>query len=150
MTDRHDNRRPLTWERNRIDLLILEGLVFTCPWTGKTIARDVPYDLDHLISIALLPINELWNLVPADPYFNSRRKRARMPSSDRILQALPHLAATYEHYTDSAELAQALKADATGRFWVFRNGAVTSKRLAGVVGDYMRVVNDSRNAATFG
>ena len=35
LTSRPDNRRPLTWERNQIELLMLEGEVFTCPWTGK-------------------------------------------------------------------------------------------------------------------
>src|SRR6185436_13861893 len=31
LTDRPGNRRPLTWERNRVDLLLLEGRAFTCP-----------------------------------------------------------------------------------------------------------------------
>ena len=149
LTDRPDNRRPLSWERNRIDVLILEGLVFICPWTGKAIASGVAYDLDHLIPIALYPINELWNLVPADPYFNSHRKRARMPSADRILQALPHLATTYTHYGTSSELAEALKADARGRFSAFVSEQVTSERLAKAVGDYLTAVKDSRNPATF-
>jgi hypothetical protein len=40
LTDRPGNRRPITWERNRVDLLLLEGNVFTCPWTGAAwIAR---------------------------------------------------------------------------------------------------------------
>ena len=31
LTDRPDNRRPLDWERNQIDLLMMEGRVFECP-----------------------------------------------------------------------------------------------------------------------
>lgn len=31
LTERPDNRRPLTWERNQIDLLLLEGHTFHCP-----------------------------------------------------------------------------------------------------------------------
>jgi hypothetical protein len=34
LTDQPDNRRPLTLERNRIDLLLLEGPSFECPLDG--------------------------------------------------------------------------------------------------------------------
>ena len=36
-------RRLLTWERNRIRVL-LEGAAFTCPWTERTIAGDTPFN----------------------------------------------------------------------------------------------------------
>jgi len=70
LTDRPDNRRPLTWERNQIDLLLMDGEEFVCPWTKKRITQTVKYDLDHILPISLYPTNELWNLVPADPNFN--------------------------------------------------------------------------------
>jgi hypothetical protein len=35
LTDRPDNRRPLTWERNRIDLLLLEGLLLSARGRGS-------------------------------------------------------------------------------------------------------------------
>jgi hypothetical protein len=35
LTDRPDNRRPLDWERNQVDLLLMEGRVFERPWTGR-------------------------------------------------------------------------------------------------------------------
>jgi 5-methylcytosine-specific restriction endonuclease McrA len=65
LTTRPNNRRPLTWERNQVDLLMMQGTTFTCPWTFKTLNRG-QYDMDHIIPIAVYPVNELWNLVPAD------------------------------------------------------------------------------------
>lgn len=38
-------RIPTTWERNRIDLLFLEGFEFTCPWTSKRLAQQT-YQFD--------------------------------------------------------------------------------------------------------
>ena len=38
LTDQPSNRRPLTWERNAIDILMYEGAVFTCPWTEKPLS----------------------------------------------------------------------------------------------------------------
>lgn len=109
-------RRPLTWERNRVRVLLLEGAAFTCPWTERTIAGDAPFDLDHLVPVALRPINELWNLVPADPRFNSHHKRDRLPSPARLARALPHLAGTYRRYTGEQDLGRALREDVALRF----------------------------------
>lgn len=83
LTARPNNRRPLTWERNQIDLLLMEECEFVCPWTERHITYGVPYDLDHLVPVSVYPINELWNLVPADPVFNSHKKRDRLPSPER-------------------------------------------------------------------
>jgi hypothetical protein len=35
LTDRPTNRRPLTWERNQVEILMMEEVEFSCPWTGK-------------------------------------------------------------------------------------------------------------------
>lgn len=59
LTDRPDNRRPLSWERNQVDLLLLEGYQFNCPWTHKPIKAGIKYDLDHLLPVAIYPLNEL-------------------------------------------------------------------------------------------
>jgi hypothetical protein len=116
LTTRPDNRRPLDWERNRVDLLLMEGEVFTCPWTEKQITQPTDYDLDHLLPISIYPINEMWNLVPSDPYFNEHIKRNRIPAPDRLLKAKPHLEKTYTNYTKLHELANALYEDADSRF----------------------------------
>ena len=109
-------RRPLTWERNQIRVLLLEGVTFTCPWTARPLAGDTPYALDHLLPVALRPLNDLWNLVPSDPRFNTVVKRDRLPSAARLAEALPHLAATYRLYSGSTALGRALREDVGLRF----------------------------------
>lgn len=148
LTTRPDNRRPLTWERNHIDLLLMEGCEFICPWTEQRITRRVAYDLDHLVPVSVYPINELWNLVPSDPDFNSYRKRDRLPSSERLLRAQPHLALAYANYEQSRELAQAMHDDVSVRFSVL---SVTNfpQGVAGAVVDFIASVASSRNLAQF-
>ena len=41
LTVRPDNRRPLSWERNHIDVLLLEQYRFACPWTGKASSKNI-------------------------------------------------------------------------------------------------------------
>jgi len=113
LTDRPDNRRPLTWESNQIDLLLMEGHEFVCPWTDKRIIEGTAYDLDHLLPVSIYPINELWNLVPSDPQFNRHVKRDRLPSPERLAEARPRLERDYEGYGASATLAQTLQEDVT-------------------------------------
>lgn len=150
LTDRPDNRRPLSWERNNIEILLLEGIEFTCPWTYRRIAQGIRYDLDHLVPLAVYPTNELWNLVPADPNFNSHIKRDRLPKPERLEQARPHLELAYHHYGRSASLAQALKEDAALRFATLQqlNGVFTS-RLTHAVIALIEQVADSRNLPRF-
>jgi len=148
LTARPDNRRPLTWERNQIDLLLMEGCEFVCPWTERHIARGVPYDLDHLVPVSLYPINELWNLVPADPNFNSNQKRDRLPSSERLLRAEPILAAAYDTYQRSPALAQAMKEDVAVRFSTIPTGSFAGGVARAVV-DFIGSVASSRNIARF-
>ena len=93
LTARPDNRRPLTWERNQIDILMMEGAAFTCPWTERRLTQGIAYDLDHILPIAVYPTNELWNLVPSDPKFNSHQKRDLLPTAKRLAIARPHLGA---------------------------------------------------------
>jgi hypothetical protein len=116
LTARPDNRRPLSWERNQVDILLHEQVSFTCPWTQKVITKATSYDLDHLLPLAIYPINELWNLLPVDPEFNQRTKRDRMPSAQRLASAEPLFAAAYASYGRSASLSQAMHTDAALRF----------------------------------
>jgi hypothetical protein len=116
LTERPDNRRPLTWERNQIDILLMENKEFVCPWTEKRIYDHVNYDVDHLVPVSVYPINEIWNLVPVDPYYNSHVKRDRIPSESRLLIARPHLTLAYENYNTLPSLAQALVEDTKLRF----------------------------------
>ncbi len=148
LTDRPDNRRPLTWERNQIDLLILEGQEFVCPWSEKKIGRGIKYDLDHLLPVAVYPINELWNLVPADPYYNSHLKRDRLPSALKLTRAIPHLTLAYQHYQSSKLLAVALREDVAARFSL-KGAGENSEKLAQAAVGFIEQVGNSRNLARF-
>ncbi|HEY9658649.1 MAG TPA: HNH endonuclease domain-containing protein, partial [Allocoleopsis sp.] len=111
LTDRPDNRRPLTWESNQIDILLMEGHEFCSPWTARSIVTGVAYDIDHLLPLSIYPIDELWNLVPADPAFNRHQKRGRLPNTERLFKARPYLEWDYERYGLSHSLSQALQED---------------------------------------
>jgi len=150
LTDRPDNRRPLTWERNQIDLLIMEGAEFVCPWTERRIRQDVPYDLDHLVPLAIYPTNEMWNLVPSDPDFNSHKKRDRLPTSERLKKAQPHIAMTYNWYKAGTPLGEALREDVLLRFSTIRVSETNyPEAVSTAVVDLIDQVAESRNVARF-
>jgi hypothetical protein len=149
LTSRPDNRRPLTWERNQIELLILEGAEFTCPWTEKRIVRGVSYDLDHILPVAIYPTNELWNLVPSDPAFNSHQKRDRLPGMERLTTAKPYLEMTYANYGESPDLQTVLSEDVGLRFARVRPGTAFPALVADAVTDLVAEVAEARNLARF-
>ncbi|MBI3979404.1 MAG: hypothetical protein HY331_14570 [Chloroflexi bacterium] len=151
LTDRPDNRRPLTWERNNIELLISEGTVFICPWTLIQIGRGVQYDIDHLVPVSVYPTNELWNLAPSDPRFNSHVKRDRLPSSERLLTAEPVIAQVYENYGRSTALSRAIKEDVSVRFAdVDLDSGRFEHSVASRVIDFIEQIAEARNIARFG
>ncbi|MBW4549063.1 MAG: hypothetical protein KME25_32360 [Symplocastrum torsivum CPER-KK1] len=150
LTDRPDNRRPLTWERNHVDVLLMEGRAFICPWTEKRIVQGIEYALDHLLPVSLYPINELWNLIPAEPKFNSHTKRDRLPSLENLRQAQPHLELAYRHYSSSNLLLVALQEDVEVRFSTVSPSTVSFPLdLASAVVDLIDIVAESRNLARF-
>jgi hypothetical protein len=150
LTYRPDNRRPLTWERNHVDLLLMEGREFVCPWTEKRIASNTEYHLDHLLPVSIYPINELWNLVPADPKFNCNEKSDRLPSPAKLRQAQPHIELAYRHYSISRALSLALQEDVAVRFsTVSFDPTSFPLSLASAVIDLIDIVSESRNLARF-
>jgi hypothetical protein len=67
LTDRPDNRRPLDWERNKVDLMLMEGQTFSGPWTGMTLRAPADHDL-HLMPVCLyLGDHHLWRSLTARP-----------------------------------------------------------------------------------
>jgi hypothetical protein len=78
--------------------------------------QGIPFDIDHLLPLAVYPMNDLWNLVPADPDFNQHTKRDRIPSLERLQRAEPHLSRTYALYSASQPLRIALVSDTAQRF----------------------------------
>lgn len=150
LTDRPDNRRPLSWERNQVDILLMEGHAFQCPWTSRRIEVPGSYDLDHVIPVAVYPLNEMWNLVPSDPHFNQRTKRDRMPSSERLQRALPIISTTYDTYMRSPALASALRDDSAARFLsVHLNNADLPAAIANATRDFVERIALGRNLARF-
>ena len=149
LTARPDNRRPLTWERNQIDLLIMEGTEFTCPWTEKRIALGTAYDLDHILPIAVYPTNELWNLVPSDPAFNSHQKRDRLPGAERLMVARFYLEQTYKNHGASKPLVEVLIEDVRLRFARVEVGLFFFEEIASAVTNLVEEVAESRNLARF-
>jgi hypothetical protein len=149
LTARPDNRRPLTWERNQIDILLQEHFVFTCPWTQKLLTQPQHYDLDHLVPLSLYPINELWNLLPVDREFNQRMKRDRIPSAQRLASALPHFTSAYANYLGSPVLNQAIRADTALRFTDIQNTADFPGQLAHHTVSFIADIAASRYATRF-
>lgn len=56
-------------------ILETDGKVF-CVWTGNALNR---YDIDHIIPFTIWKNNDLWNLLPASPSANNK-KRDKIPS----------------------------------------------------------------------
>jgi hypothetical protein len=83
-------------ERNVLDSntlfqsLLREHGSLHCVWTGKSIRK---IDIDHVIPFAVWHNNDLWNLLPASPEANAR-KRDKIPSVDQIIQS-EHLILQY-------------------------------------------------------
>jgi hypothetical protein len=126
----------------------MEGHSFVCPWTEKRIRQSEEYDLDHLLPLSIYPINELWNLIPADPDFNSNQKRDRLPSTERLIRAEQPLINAYEHYTISKGLNQALHEDVALRF----SGITVpnfSEGVTAAVLNFLASVAEARNVARF-
>lgn len=147
LTARPDNRRPLTWERNQIDILLMGGAIFQCPWTHKTIRQNVKYEVDHLIPIAVRPMNELWNLIPTDPTFNLK-KRDRLPSADNLAKARVPLIEAYRLYQHSEKLAPSLYDDSQSRFGLKPRDKF-AEELCDLTCSFITSITEARNVAQF-
>lgn len=144
------NRRALTWERNQVDILLLENVRFSCPWTGARITHPDHYDLDHLLPVAVYPINELWNLLPVDKQFNQRVKRDRIPDRRMLLACQGRVAEAYSLYQRSVKLSVAMYEDARLRFATLSNSDLDfSNSLAHHAVEFIDSVASSRYASRF-
>lgn len=144
LTANPEGRVPLTWERNQLRLLLLGGQPFHCPWTGRALGAD-SFNLDHLIPIAVHPINELWNLVPSDPRHNMHVKRDRIPGVARLRQALPVLTQTYALYLAAPNLTASLQGEVQRRF----GGHLSAPHLAQEVIQLSDTVAQARNVPRY-
>ena len=149
LTARPDNRRPLSWERNQVDVLLFERHTFTCPWTQKRISNPHEYDLDHLLPVSLYPINELWSLLPVDKKFNQHVKRDCVPSPERLTMAQPWISLAYGTYRHSLTLNRALREDATRRFGIIPSGEAFAGALSYCATQFIEEVASARLVARF-
>jgi hypothetical protein len=104
--------------------------------------------MDHLLPVSVYPINELWNLIPADPKYNSHVKRGKLPSHEKLHRAKPHLELAYAHYEVSKSLSKALHEDVVIRFTVIQHNSF-SQGVAEAVVNLIERVAESRNLARF-
>jgi hypothetical protein len=145
LTERPDNRLPISWERNQVEIAIAEGARFVCPWTGRPLSAG-QFQLDHVVPVSVYPFHELWNLVPSDARFNMHRKRARLPGPEALEAAVPRLAATYAAYAGSRELRRALRDDVALRF---AQADADPPRVARSVAGLIESIATARNLARF-
>lgn len=146
LTDRPDSRRPLSWERNQFELLMMEGDGLRCFWTNKPLNVS-NYDVDHIIPITTFPINELWNLVPSESTFNRFKKRDRMPDQTWkpvMAERLPHI---YQAYFDKPNMRSVLERGVNHRFGAGNIG--NAQELCNAAIKLIFAVADSRNTPTF-
>ncbi|GGI74208.1 HNH endonuclease domain-containing protein [Deinococcus wulumuqiensis] len=146
LTDRPDSRRPLSWERNQFELLMMEGKGLRCFWTDKPLTPQ-NYDVDHIIPITTFPINELWNLVPSESEFNRFKKRDRMPDQTWLpvmRERLPHI---YQTYFDRHNMRSILERGVNHRFGVGSIG--DAQELSEAAIRLIFAIADSRNTPTF-
>ena len=145
LTARPDNRVPLNWERNRIFILMQEGITFRCVWTKRELGINDDYALDHLIPVSVYPMNEMWNLVPTHPAANLK-KSDKIPSRSLLIEAQNHLMNTNANYHLDQPLSIALNEDSQVRFSTLSDKSSTDA-LASRVIDFMEHLADARNIA---
>lgn len=128
----------------------MEGHEFLCPWTLRHFTKPGTYQLDHIVPLVIYPINELWNLVPADHAINSR-KRDSLPGPARLAYATPQLAHIYGQYGLSPKLSRVLLEDLPVRFSGFsqRHAVADPTLTARVVRGFVEQMAASRNLARF-
>jgi hypothetical protein len=148
LTSQPEYRRPLSWERGKVDDLLAGGVEFICPWSQKTIQAGSTYQLDHVIPISLYPINELWNLMPVSRRANLE-KRAQIPSEQLLEKAAPSFARTYQHYLSKPDTRAALREDTARRFTFEDTAAAAPAAIANAVISFVDQFGGYRNIGRF-
>ena len=146
LTDRPDSRRPLSWERNQFELLMMEGGGLRCFWTNELL-DPTNYDVDHIIPVTTFPINELWNLVPSESTFNRFKKRDKMPDQTWLPTMRERLPRIYQIYFDRPSLRTALERGVNHRFG--SQGIANAQDLSDAAIQLIFAISDSRNTPTF-
>lgn len=76
-------RNALTKQRNQYWKIVLGEIgCISCIYTGKKIYMDSAYAIEHFIPYAFVSHDLIWNLIPADSSFNSK-KSDKLPPLDK-------------------------------------------------------------------
>jgi hypothetical protein len=78
-----------------------------CVWSGKPIHKG--FDIDHVIPYTLWHNNDLWNLLPADPKVNNR-KRDLLPARNLLIHRKDVIMDYWDRFTAS-DIAGVKKVD---------------------------------------
>ncbi len=79
-----DPRRDTSQVRTIAENLRAKGSRIHCVWSGKELHAEL--DIDHCFPVSAWPCQDLWNLLPAAPAVNNR-KRDRLISAERLMDA---------------------------------------------------------------
>lgn len=84
---------------------IFKGCDLVCPYSGRRL-QDIDQDrfeLDHVIPIAVYPINDLWNLLPVFGKCNSGSggKFDKIPAKEVLYGSVRIIGDIYEYYLDT-------------------------------------------------
>ena len=69
-----------------------------CVWSGRSLVRG--FDVDHVLPYALWRNNDLWNLLPADPKVNNR-KRDKLPEQELLRRRRPVILDYWAHLQEA-------------------------------------------------
>jgi hypothetical protein len=83
------------------DLVIRERGGIECIYTGKRLETG-EYDVEHFIPFQFVAHDLMWNLIPADPSFNSH-KRDKLPPLDRYFDKF------YDLQHEAVDIVQQVK-----------------------------------------
>ena len=97
---RPERRGSLSAHKTRFwDLVVNELGGVNCIYTGRRLGVG-EYAVEHFIPFQFLAHDQMWNLIPADPSFNSS-KRDRLPPMDRYFQGF------YDLQRDAVDIVKA-------------------------------------------
>ena len=108
-------------------------MTFLVNWIPYTPPRRCTPAATHVILLSAVPIDELWNLVPADPVFNQHAKRERLPTVERLERAQGALVLAYAQYRIPPALVRALHDEVAARFTTLPTGTPSPHALADAV-----------------
>ena len=115
---------------------IFKGCDLVCPYSGRRLQDidDDRFELDHVIPIAVYPINDLWNLIPVYGKFNSGvgGKFDKIPVKELLYESVKIIGDIYEYYLNS-NYSTLFKSQYELRLKTFGNKEELANRAVGFI-----------------